>query len=179
MRLNIRWSIIVVVFFTALVFFWGIKQWQQQQFVDEPLINALYEYDEVKEVKLGEENNVLLIVVKLDYVDNLAETTVKLENSIRTVLGKRPFNFAVKDNRNEYLENIYEEVHLAFYEGERRGNYQEMGDNIKKSLNNYDVDDYNLLVDYNRIYFQVKQGNNYLYEIINIRSPEEKDEAFQ
>ena len=67
------------------------------------------------------------------------------------------------------MESLYEKVHYALMEGERRGNYSDMNKEIFLLLNDeMDLVNYHLWVDQEKIYLQLSSDGNYLYEVIPI-----------
>jgi uncharacterized protein YueI len=75
----------------------------------------------------------------------------------------------ILDKRDPYLESLYEKVHYALMEGERRGNYSYMNKEISLLLSDEKgLVNYHLWVDQERIYLQLFSEENYLYEVIPI-----------
>jgi hypothetical protein len=173
---NFRWSIAVLVFFLTLAVAAGIIIFRERQLQNEPLLNRLKQFEPVETVELQENKGVYLISVRLAYVYDLAAVYRQIDRKIESALGDKNYRLELLDRRDETLIAAYSVVHLALYEGERRGNFIEVSDQIKKMMAGFNLPEHRLTVDGERIYFQARNGEHYLYAVIVRRSGTEEGE---
>lgn len=168
MKLNLKWSVVIIAFIITFSIIYAANYWSQQRLVMEPLMEELLSLDGVEDVQIANVND-KEIYISLSQVSRLAETYRDIEDILKS-RNESESHVIVVDKRSEYLEGIYEKIHFALMEGERKGNYTEM----KKGINFFlkderGLDSYSLTVDQKRIYLQLDAGNYFLYEIIPLK----------
>lgn len=167
---NFRWPVAVLSFVITLALCTGALAYRQKQMLDDPLVNLLESREGIKNIALSREEDILVIRAEADYVENVSELYRQLMNEASGLLGNKPFRLELADTRDAFLEEAYFAVHLALYEGERRGNFTEMEEVIAQRLKALELPDHKVFVDRENIYFQVRNEDRYLYEIIRRES---------
>ena len=164
MLTKIKWTVVLISFCLVLSFFYGFQYYNQKQATDELLSELIHQNEKVKEAQLNQEGDMIIIDVELDYVNNLQYAESNIEKDVTRILGDREFEIEFKDNRNDFLEEVYFRVHYSLQEALVKGNYTEMSRAIEEILGQYQIDHYSFIVEEKAIYFQLKSGNNFLYE---------------
>lgn len=163
---SFKWPVAIVAFLLTLVLAVGGVQLRQRQLVNEPLFKRLNELEQVKTVDLRKEGGTQVVVVTLNYVDDLPETYRQLNDEISRLLGQKRYRLEIVDGRDQTLEAAFIAVHLALYEGEHRGNFTDMGGHVADVLADMGIEEHKVIVDNENIYLQIKNGDAYLFEVI-------------
>ncbi len=161
-----KWPVAVLAFILTLSLAVGGVYLRQRQLVNEPLLKRIGEYESVEAVNLIQQGNKMIVSVQLGYVDDLAAIHEELDEEVSSLLGSKKYSLQLLDKRDRLLDDAFAAVHLALYEGEQRGNFSEMGVLVSQVIANLGMDEHKIVVNDERIYFQAKNGDKYLYEII-------------
>src|SRR5690554_4193718 len=143
---NFKWKVALLALILTLGLAVGAVYLRQRQMIHEPLFKRISELEYVEEVKL-EQDDQNVVIVNLEYVDNLASTYQELTKEIGKILGEDNYRLELIDKRDPTLESAFLAVHLSLYEGQQRGNFAEVGKELKETLSFYDVEDHLLVVD--------------------------------
>lgn len=163
---NVKWPVVLVAFLFLISVFYGFQFYQEKQTVEEPLVKLFDENEKIKEVDINQQGDVMDIMLELEYVSNLREEENNINKEVSQILGNRKYRITFSDHRNEELESIYYQVHYHLQEAAVNGNFVEMADRVGGIMQQFNVEDYRLIVGEEKIFFQVKQSNHYLFEII-------------
>lgn len=167
---NLKWTVIIVSFLFLLSIFYGFRFYQQKQTIEEPLFKLFDEIKEVKDAEIKYGPEYITLILEMEYVNNLYSEESKIKKEVEEIIGKKEYRIEFKDNRNQELEQLYYKVHYTLYEAAAKGNFVQMSGEVEDIMNNFNVDGYRLIVEEENLYFQVKKGDYYLYEIVP-RSP--------
>jgi hypothetical protein len=163
---NFKWTITVLAFALTLALSVGAVYLRQSQLVNEPLFKRISELESVETVNLQQEGNIQVITIKLSNVKDFPGVHRQVIDEIGRLLGQKRYRLELLDERDDALESAFYAVHLALYEGERLGNFAEMGDRVGQALRSIGIENYSLSVDSEYIYIQIESGDAYLYEAI-------------
>lgn len=170
MRINLRWPIVLLAFVLTISSIFVVSYWRQQRLIEEPLIETLLQIEYVEEVVIKKIENGTEFSVTLKEVDNLYQTYESIEEILDSTYKDGSYVIALVDQRNPYLESIYDKIHFALMEGERVGNYSHMNKEISMLLEQESkLENYHLWVDQKRIYLQLSSDNSFLYEIVPLQ----------
>jgi len=173
---NFKWPVAVLAFLLTAALSAGVVVLRQRQLVNEPLIRRLNEIAGVESVQLRRQNGVQVISVRLAYVPKLAAVYREIDREISSLLGQTRYRLELQDARDETLSAAFSAVHLALYEGERRGNFTAMAGLVGTTMAEFNLHEHLLTVDSERIYFQARNGDYHLYAIIERHSNSEAGE---
>ena len=169
MKINLRWPIVLLALVLTVSGIYGVNYWRQQRLIDEPLKESLLKVDGVENVNITNTNKNSEISIFLQEVKDLSKTYREIEGILDLTYKQGSYQVTILDKRDPYLESLYEKVHYALMEGERRGNYSYMNKEISLLLSDEKgLVNYHLWVDQERIYLQLFSEENYLYEVIPI-----------
>jgi hypothetical protein len=172
---KVKWHVVLLAFILTMAISVGGVYLRQRQMVNEPLLKRIGEHSAVEAVNL-KQGDVLTVSVQLRYVDDIAAIHDELNEEISSILGRKSYRLELLDRRNVILDEAFIAIHLALYEGEQRGNFTEMGQHVAGILAEIGMQEHKLKVNDERIYFQAKYGDDYLYAIIDrTRHNEEGD----
>jgi hypothetical protein len=163
---NLKWPVIVLAFIVTLSASAGLVHLRQRQMINEPLFKRVKEYEPVEEVQLRKDGSIQVVEISLGYVDNIALAHRTINDEVGRLLGAGRYKLVIQDKRNEALEAAFNAVHLALFESEQRGNFTEMRALVSETLLGLNVDDFQIMVDQENIYLQIRHGDSYLYEIV-------------
>ena len=167
MRLNLKWPVVFLVFLLTFASIYVANSWRQQHLVKEPLKETLLAIESVKSVDINSSKKNTKVLVTLNKAENISRTYKDIEESMLATYAEDSFKIVLVDNRNAYLESLYDKIHFALMEGERLGNYKEMNREISRILVQEEgLDSYRLWVDQKRIYLQLVSEDYYLFEIV-------------
>jgi hypothetical protein len=170
LRINLRWPIGLLAFVLTISSIFVVSYWRQQRLIEEPLIETLLQIEDVEEVVIKKIENGTEFSVTLKEVDNLYQTYGSIEEILDSTYKDGSYVIALVDQRNPYLESIYDKIHFALMEGERVGNYSHMNKEISMLLEQESkLENYHLWVDQKRIYLQLSSDNSFLYEIVPLQ----------
>ncbi|MCR3922970.1 MAG: hypothetical protein NUK65_10735 [Firmicutes bacterium] len=163
---NFKWPVAVLVFILTLGISVGAVLVRQRQMVNEPLLKRINELENVRTVELRQEDDLQVVVVQLNHVADLSLAYQELQKVITTMLKQDNYRLELVDERDSSLTEAMSAVRLALYEGEQRGNFTEINDYVASTLADLNVADHRIAIDKENIYFQMRNGDSYLYEII-------------
>ncbi|NMB41331.1 MAG: hypothetical protein GX996_05285 [Firmicutes bacterium] len=178
MRIDLKWPVVIIALLLTLAMVYTLNYWRHQHLIKEPLKEALLEIEEVECVDISNNKNNIEVLVTLNQTEDLSQTYGEIEEIMLSTYAENSFKVILVDNRNTYLESLYEEIHFAVMEGERLGNYTQMKKEISCLLEQEKkLDSYLLRVDQKRIYLQLASKDGFLYEVIPLISRTEVGHA--
>ncbi len=163
---NFKWAVAALAFVLTLIFAVGVVHFRQNQLINEPLFKRISEMESVETVNLQQEGSTQVITVKLANVKDFPGVYRKLNEEISKLLGQKSYRLMLLDERDHVLEAAFFAAHLALYEGERWGNFVEMGDRVNQAMSTFGIESYSLFVDSQYIYIKAENGEAYLYETV-------------
>jgi hypothetical protein len=170
LRINLRWPIVLMAFVLTISSIYVVSYWRQQRLIEEPLKESLLQIEDVEDVDISKIGNETVFLVTLKEVENLYKTYQNLEEILDSTYKDGSYIISLVDQRNPYLESIYEKIHFALMEGERVGNYSHMSKEISMFLEQEsELENYNMWVDQKRIYLQLSSENSFLYMIVPLQ----------
>lgn len=149
-------SLVGVLFFGLLL---GGQILYKKNWVDAGILNQSLQIPGVVSAKLVEVNGQPELDVVTSQIKDLHQAALKLEK----VAGKHPIRF--RDQRNEDLEKLLDQMQFALQEGITRGNFTEMAQTIKEQAmkNGAQLD---LAMDNEAIYLTLNKGEAQLVEVL-------------
>jgi len=172
-----RWPVAVLAFLLTLALSVGLVHLRQRQLVNEPLQRRLGELEAVESVQLTRQGNLLTVSVHLGYVADLASLHALLSEEIENTLGHRSFRLELLDRRDFLLENAFMAIHLPLFEAVQRGNFTEMSLLVADRLREVGIAEHKVVVSAEHLYFQARQGDSYIYAIIDRAGQRQEERA--
>ncbi|MBI2874995.1 MAG: hypothetical protein HYY09_07885 [Firmicutes bacterium] len=125
--------------------------------------------DSVK-IDYGSQGKVV-VSARLSPVDDLSQAYQRLDRTLADSLGDGAYLLKVEDRRGPAVETVYEEIHYALYEGMSTGRYDAMHRRINELVEPKRLDQWRVTVDQRHVFVQLREGRNYLYEILERPRP--------
>lgn len=160
-----RVPVVLLVMVLALSLFLGSRWVYYKYNFKEPLVQELKANEAVQSFSIDQHEPVIRIVIKLGAVENLKYTYQNLHKSIQDILGNKPFQIDLQDNRDSQLKKIFYNSQFAIYEAIMRGNFREMAEYMKHEASSLKAHA-TIFIDQDYIYLQMQHDKHYLYEII-------------
>lgn len=161
------WRIpMVLLAFGAGFLLLGALQWAFNHFnYREPLARTLKAHGAVESFSLQRQKGTFLVAVELKKVEDFPSTYRDIQNSLREVLGRRPFVLEIRDKRDAELQEAYNRAHLALYEAQVRGNYREAARYVEEEASRVGAKAA-LFLDEENMYLCMEHGSYYLYAVV-------------
>lgn len=160
--------VVISVFVLGLAGAMALERVMGAYTVDKPLRQALEEMEGIEAFEVEKDSGKTNLIIQLRDVNDLQYTYKELQRISAKLLGKKLGCISIADNRDTILTGLYYQVHYSLYEAAMKGNFGAMAARVKDILEPLDEVTYKLSVDSSTIYFQMKCGEKYLYEIIPI-----------
>lgn len=148
----------------ASAVFFGSYWLYNQYGVEKPLADKIESINGVDNVTINNKDRELSIEVEMKHIDNLQTKYKEIQKVIDSDAKDDQYQLVIKDRRNQKLQDAYENVQLAVYQAIANNQYLWLKEQIKPELKGIN---YKLFVDENCLYIQMKDGDHYLYEVIN------------
>lgn len=117
-------------------------------------------------VQLEKEGKVTAISVQLGQVNNLQETWKAMTDFIEKDTASDKYRIVIKDKRNDDLQTAFDHLQPVIYEAAANNTFVALQQEFEQYLGDKDID-YRLYLDNQRMYLQMKQGDHYLYQVID------------
>ena len=167
---NIRWKYVLLWALLALSVLSLGSYCYRAYALERPLEKKLAEDAEVLMAQIEKANGKTTVVVKLKYVDNLAQAYSRIEGTVKASLGTRDYEILLADNSDEVLEKAYASIHYYVEEARIRGNFGEMAHRSQTALEDTNIEDFLLTVDGERVFVQMRMDDKYLYRVREVNS---------
>ncbi len=166
---NMRWEYVLLWAFLALMVL-ALAHYSYRVFrIERPLKKCLSENPDVLRADIESIEDTITIDVSLGYVDDLSLAYKKIEDSVQNIVGQRAYEVVIRDDSDETLEKAYDLIHFYVEEARLRGNFGDMANQSSLVLKNMGIEDFNLTVNDNNIYIQLRLKEKYLYRIKDLK----------
>ena len=159
--------LIILAFLLGLGSMLGVQYLYQNQQVDRPL-QEIYEQDQrvIRSSLQREPDGTLLIELKMSNVEDFFQVYRELNEKTRNILGSDQFRIQVQDERDEFLNQAYYQMHFSLQEGIATGKFTLMAEQIDQFARQYQLDQATVRVENDGLYVHLTKGQHYLYQII-------------
>ncbi len=170
---NLRWPVIVVTAVLALALWGGFRYYHQRYLKEAPLVEKLTQVEGIERAEIRQEHGetVILIDTSPAFRGSISDLYSRAEELALPELAK-PVRIKLLDHCNGRLELFARDVSPGLYEGARLGNYREIADDINRLAEKHGLREVEFAVDYRRLYVQGRDGEYYLYLIVEVAMPE-------
>lgn len=165
---NIRWTYVLLWALAVLAALSLGSYCYRAYALERPLEKALTEDVQVLAARVYELKGKTIVAVKLGYVDDLAQTYFRIEQTVQSSLGARDYEIVIEDAPDPVLEEAYRSIHYYIEEAAIRGNFGEMACNAEVALQDARVDDFRLAVASGKIFVQIRREDKYLYRVTQV-----------
>ena len=137
----------------------GGKIIYQKQWIDASILNQSQHIPGVVSAKTVDVNGQSEVDVITNHISNLSDVSYELKK----LAGNLPIRYL--DQRNNTLEQLFDQMQFPLQEGIVRGNFTEMAQNVKNLAEKAGVQ-LNLQMDNGAIYVVLNQGDSQLLEVL-------------
>lgn len=167
---GIKINIVIFIIILVIITYFGAKYFYKEYNVNEPLIEELENRKNIEKVQLVNNDNSFLVKIKLSSGVDLKNEFTAIEDISVKHLNEVP-KIKIEYKSNSYLDEVYDQIHFALYEGILSGRYTEMQKLVEKELSYYDIK-YDLSVDSKRLYIKLEDNKRNLYKVIDFKNEE-------
>ncbi|MGI6037789.1 MAG: hypothetical protein ACOYD6_06130 [Limnochordia bacterium] len=118
----------------------------------------------VQGVQLHQGPDRLQVKIQLAPVDNIKQTYGQLVQVARESLTKENWMLVIEDGRNQFLEDVYYDMHFVVAEGIATGRFATMAQRLETLAET--LDGHKFFVDGENVYIHLQKDDAYLYEIV-------------
>lgn len=159
-----KWKQIVAGFAaTLIILLLGNYMWHRTA-VERPLIQVLLQDEAVEEAVFHSDGRNSRVEVKIKDVPRFAETARRINATVKKMQPATQVIFM--DNGDEFLDELYDELHFALFEARVNGTFVKMNDSFLNAVKDAGLSEYRLEVDSEAIYLQLHYGDAYLYRVV-------------
>jgi len=162
---DIRVSVIILAIIVVLALLLVGQFIYKEYNVEQPLFKVYSKTKAVQNVDISEKDGRVKIVLRLGPTANLQLAYGEIMAATTWILGPKPFELKIKDNRSPVLEDLLVETEPVIYEAMSKGSYTWMKKEIISAARTNGAEA-QVFMDSERIYLAFTKGRNYLYEII-------------
>ncbi|MFW5962612.1 MAG: hypothetical protein ACOCQR_03250 [bacterium] len=162
-----------IAFFVAtlvIIFFFGTQYIINIFFIEKPIEQDIAKIKGVEEVSLENKKNQINIEMTLNPNLDLYNTYDKIEKIAKEKVSKENFIVKFVNKENQFLEDIYHEMHYAIYEGIYTKKFVIMQERLEEIVRKHKIDNLNLWVDDKRVLLQLDHNDKSYYKNIVIHS---------
>ncbi|MHB8171636.1 MAG: hypothetical protein ACYDG6_08850 [Thermincolia bacterium] len=171
---NIRITIVVVAIIVVLALLLGGQMIYKRYNIEQPLFKVYSKTKAVQDADIINRNGKVKVVLALGPTVNFQKTYRELMEETVVVLGERPFELRIKDNRDQVLERLLIDTEPVIYEAVSKGNFTWMKWEITRAAGAAGAEA-QVFIDGERIYVSFMKGRHVLYEVIQRNQPVEPD----
>lgn len=164
--LGVRASVVVGVMVFALALLIAAQYAYTLQRVERPLEERIGAVPGVRAVSVDTSRDPILIRVTLGPVDNLLQTYDEIRAAADDVLGGRAYEIRLADRRDARLVDDYYALNAILQEGIATGRFTDMVARVEAAAKELGLDSAKVYVDADRLYVELRAGDDYLYEVL-------------
>lgn len=166
---------LIITVIIALGILLGGYNFYQKYLVEKPLSEKLTLMKEVEKVDIKRVNKTYSVQIYLGETENIQKSYINIESTIDGSIKSGNYKIVIKDNRNKKLDQFYNDLQPALYQGLDQKEFLWLDEQIKQCSEKQDITA-RLLVDNKRVYLQLEDGNSYLYSIIDRTAAQQETE---
>lgn len=134
-------------------------------FVERPVQKALEKIEFVDKVKVAKVDGVYQFTVQVKKAGNIQYEYNKVDTVIKEKIRGKEYQLKLADKPNGKLKQELEYLQLRVYEAMAKNNYIWL-DGIFRQTAQQDHFAYKLFIDDEKLYFQLMDGDHFIYEMI-------------
>jgi len=157
---GLKWPLVLFWACCLLLLLWGGERLYRTHIVIRPAVAKLKQLEGVRAVEFKEKD----LYVELEAPNNFKATAEALSTIAADFLGPDSSLFII-DQRNEALEQLFDELSLSLAQAASRGEYETMRPHWTKIAAGAGAE-MDVAVSPTAIYISLKKGGDYLYQII-------------
>ncbi|MGI5879765.1 MAG: hypothetical protein ACOX6L_04105 [Syntrophomonadaceae bacterium] len=161
----IRIPVIIIALLITVGLLSGGLRLYNYYYIEQTVQKSITQIESVTEADVSKSNGEYAVQVKLNWSRNLQGTYHELDQIGSQHFGNKIYNIKVLDNRNQRLNDLFIDLQPLIYETLAKDEFVRMNNEVGKQVIKKHMD-YYLQVDQHNIYISIRDGDHYLYEII-------------
>ncbi|MDD3852627.1 MAG: hypothetical protein PHD40_03105 [Syntrophomonadaceae bacterium] len=170
---GIRIPIVIIALLITVGLLLGGMRLYNYYNVEQAVQKSVTQIESVTGANVSKSNGQYTILIKLNWSQNLQGVYNEADQIGKQYFGNTTYSIQVLDKRNQRLNNIFINLQPLIYETLAKDEYVRMKSEIDKQVIKTQMD-YFLQVDQDNIYISIRDGDYYLYEIIQRHYQEDK-----
>jgi hypothetical protein len=138
----------------------------QTKFVQGNLMQELNKIDGVNSSAIEKHGNHIKIKMSFDKINDLRQVYLQAASIAAAHLKSEEFTLLINDRPNQELKAVWEAVHLSIYQALAHSQYEDIKNTISIAVINRHSIKYRVQMDWENIYVQLYDEENYLYQVI-------------
>jgi hypothetical protein len=134
--------------------------------IEKPVSKELSALKYVESVEITNADHLYQIQVHVRQAGDLKSEYNEINKVVADNIKGRQYEIKIIDKRDEFLQKELQKLELSVFEAIAQNNYLALEQRFDDTANR-DHFKYQLQIDEKKLYVQISQGNNYLYEIID------------
>lgn len=166
---ELNWPRALLITLLALGLFFGANYFYQGYFKKTPFLDNLCNLEAVGSAEFVSERGANLLVVrpKSSYRGSLQDLYAAIDTEAAAVY-RDPPEITIIDQRSARLDEFAAAVSPALYEAARSGGYSKAAKQITAVAESYGLTGSSLTVDAKHLYLQARDGDNFLYQVVEL-----------
>ncbi|NLA05429.1 MAG: hypothetical protein GX881_06920 [Firmicutes bacterium] len=166
---DLNWPRALLIMLLALGLFFGANYFYQGYFKKTPFLENLRRLEAVESAEIVSERggDLLVICPKPSYRGLLQDLYAAIEAEA-AALYRDPPEIKIVDQRSDRLDEFAAAVSPALYEAARSGDYSEAARQIAAVAESYKLTGSSLTVDAKYLYLQARDGDSFLYQVVEL-----------
>jgi hypothetical protein len=168
---NLQIGLIVLAFCVTIGVLFGGQALTAKLKVEDPLQRDLHQMKAIRDFKVKEEKDGLIVTIKLQKVDDLQYVLDYVQQKINNYYNQPIKNIKIVDHRNHDLESLRYQLSFNLEEAIVSGHYIQ----LKSALDGCKGVKAKAYFSQKNMYLQLEKGRDYLYEVLPIHLQLEKN----
>ncbi|NLI12663.1 hypothetical protein [Pelotomaculum propionicicum] len=162
---GLKINVIVFSLLAGIALIFSAQYFYQKYSTQGPLNTALNNSQTVESYQLKNENNQLLVSVKIRYDANLMQAYKEVRKELVRVIGRKAYTLSLSDSRDDVLEQVWYQSQYAVYQAQTQGSFQEMASVVNREAQARGAEA-KIYVDQENIYLRLLHQGHTLDEVI-------------
>lgn len=160
-----RWPVALVTLAVTLAGLFGAGRLVRSQTIDQPLMTALAGLEGLVSYQVVQAGDVPEVEIHPAPDANLRDIYTEVDRRLRQILKGSPYGITVLGSPTAALERAAERMNLYLQEAVATGAFAAMADRIAAEAASMGAEA-QVAVDERRVYLTVRQGDAYLYRVV-------------
>lgn len=169
MQINQKKLIVVILTsILALLLFFAIYHFYVSTRIEAPISSEIEKISSVQSVQVKNDHEQIIITLHVEESDNIQKLYCQVEEIVQSH-SKKPFQIEIVDNRDQSLQEVYDELQLSIYEALAKYDYDLLNNKIQQRCTPSGIAA-RVFIDHEHLYIQMARGDAFLAEVIDIQS---------
>jgi len=168
---EIKIALVLLALLVTLGLLVGGQKIYHARMIEKPVVTKLLALNYIDEAVLINTKGMNTIKVHIKQPGNLKQEYNEIDQVMAGKFAKWNYEIDISDQREPFLQNQFDKLELALYEAIAQNQYLELEQRFTEAAGKENFN-YQLQIDQQRLYVQIRQGDKFLYEIIDRHNPD-------